>query len=105
MLKVQTSAIKLGFSGAAKNIRVNAVCPGLVETNMTAPLFDQARSKGRESKIGHITPAQRPGTSREVAEAIVFLASDRASMVTGQALPVDCGLSASLPTSRPGAKM
>ncbi len=76
---------------------MNAVCPGLVETGMTKMLYDMARERGRESKIGMLTPAQRSGDAREVASVIAFLASDAASLITGQSIAVDGGLSASLP--------
>ena len=102
--KVKTSAAKLGFVGAGNNIRVNAICPGLVETGMTSFLFEHARRKGTEGKIGHLTPAHRAGSAREVANVAIFLASDEASMVNGQALAVDCGLSALLPFI-PGTKL
>ncbi len=89
--------MKLGFAGPGRNVRVNAVCPGLVETGMTHFLYEMARQRGRESQIGQLTPAQRSGSAKEVALVAVFLGSDQASLVTGQALPVDGGLSASLP--------
>jgi NAD(P)-dependent dehydrogenase (short-subunit alcohol dehydrogenase family) len=94
---VQTSAQQLATSG----IRVNAVCPGLIETGMTASLFEQARSKGREAAIGQLNPLRRAGRPREIAEVIAFLASDAASYINGQALAVDGGLSSSHPTSKP----
>ena len=94
---VQTAAQQLAGSG----IRVNAVCPGLIETGMTQALYDHARSMGREEKIGQLNPLRRGGEAREIADAILFLASDRASYINGQALVVDGGLSTSLPIARP----
>jgi NAD(P)-dependent dehydrogenase (short-subunit alcohol dehydrogenase family) len=94
---VQTSAHQLATSG----IRVNAVCPGLIETGMTQPLFDLARAKGREGAIGQLNPLRRAGRPREIAEVIAFLASDAASYINGQAVAVDGGLSSCHPTSRP----
>ena len=75
----QTSACDLGRYG----VRVNAVCPGLIETGMTQPFFDKAREKGIEDKLGSRCELLRPGRADEVAAAIAFLASDDASFCTG----------------------
>jgi NAD(P)-dependent dehydrogenase (short-subunit alcohol dehydrogenase family) len=82
---------------AGRGIRVNAVAPGLIETPMTAPLYSDARARGREDRIGQLNPLRRGGQAEEVAQAVVFLASDAASYVNGQVLVVDGGLSSSLP--------
>ena len=95
----QTSACDLGEF----NVRVNAVCPGLVETGMTQPIFDLARAKGKEEKLGGRAELRRYGRPEEVAAAIAFLASDDASFITGQALAVDGGNTASL--NMPGMKL
>ena len=79
------------------NIRVNAICPGLIETGMTEFIFDRARAKGQEDKIGHLNPLKRGGAPIEIANAALFLASDEASYVNGQAIVVDGGLSSSHP--------
>ena len=79
------------------NIRVNAICPGLIETGMTESIFESARAKGQEDKIGHLNPLKRGGAPIEIANAALFLASDEASYVNGQAIAVDGGLSASHP--------
>lgn len=94
---VQTSAQQLTGSG----IRVNAVCPGLIETGMTQSLFNVAREKGHEDKIGQLNPLQRGGQPGEIAQAIAFLASDDASYINGHPLVVDAGLSSSLPFVKP----
>lgn len=94
-----TSACDLG----EWNVRVNAVCPGLIETGMTAPIFERARSVNKESKLGSRCELRRYGRPHEVAAVIAFLASDDASYVTGQALPVDGGNTASL--NLPGMKV
>ena len=94
----QTSACDLG----RYNIRVNAVCPGLIETGMTKPVFDMARDRGKFDKLGSRCELLRYGRPEEVAAAILFLASDEASYITGQALPVDGGNTASL--NLPGMK-
>ena len=79
------------------NIRVNAICPGLIETGMTEFIFDRAREKGQEDRIGHLNPLKRGGQPIEIANAALFLASDESSYVNGQKIVVDGGLSASHP--------
>lgn len=95
----QTSACDLGQFG----VRVNAVCPGLTETGMTKPVFDYAREHGKEQKLGARSELRRYGRPEELAAAILFLASDEASFITGQALAVDGGNTASL--NMPGMKV
>jgi NAD(P)-dependent dehydrogenase (short-subunit alcohol dehydrogenase family) len=90
---VQTSA----YSLAGTSVRVNAICPGLVETGMTKPLFDRARESGNESRIGQLNPLKRAASPGEIATVGLFLASDDSSYVNGQALPVDGGLTSSVP--------
>ncbi len=90
---VQTVAYQLYDTG----IRINAICPGLIETGMTQPTFDLARERGTEHRIGQINPTRRPGQPIEIAQAACFLLSDRASYINGQAIPVDGGLSSSHP--------
>ncbi|KAI9463618.1 sex determination protein tasselseed-2 [Lactarius psammicola] len=79
------------------DIRVNAICPGLIETGMTSPLFDHARKRGTEDKIGQLNPMGRHGVPEEIANAVLFLSSDDSSYVNGQAFAVDGGLTASIP--------
>lgn len=82
--------------GAAHGIRVNVVIPAVVETPATAGMLaDDGARRGTESLI----PLGRVGQPRELANAILFLASDEASYVTGAALPVDGGRSAWLVTA------
>jgi len=95
----KTSACEVG----AYNIRVNAICPGLIETAMTQPFFDWARSTGKENQLGKYCELKRAARPEEVAWAIVFLASDEASYITGQAIAVDGGITASM--SIPGRKI
>ena len=90
---VQTIAYELYGTG----VRINAVCPGLIETGMTEPIFAGARRKGTASRIGQINPSKRHGEPEEIAEMVCFLLSDAASYVNGQAIAVDGGLSASHP--------
>jgi NAD(P)-dependent dehydrogenase (short-subunit alcohol dehydrogenase family) len=96
---VQTASQQL----AGSNVRINAICPGLIETGMTAPMFDRARQRGAEAKLGQLNPLRRPGRPEEIAKTALFLASDEASYVNGQAIVVDGGLSSSHPVARPGA--
>ena len=93
---VQTAAQQLAGSG----VRVNAICPGLIETGMTRPMYDMARERGQESRIGELNPLKRGGEPLEIAHAALFLASDESSYVNGTALVVDGGLSSSHPVTR-----
>jgi NAD(P)-dependent dehydrogenase (short-subunit alcohol dehydrogenase family) len=97
---VQTVAYQLYGTG----IRINGICPGLIETGMTAPIFDRAREKDSEHRIGQVNPTARFGQPSEIAEMACFLLSDAASYVNGQAIPVDGGLSASHPWVFPRGK-
>lgn len=81
-------------------VRVNCICPGLIETGMTKPIFDGARARGNEDKIGQLNPLARYGVPSEIAHAGLFLASDDSSYVNGQAIVVDGGLSSSHPVVR-----
>lgn len=86
---------------AGTGIRVNGICPGLIETGMTKGIFDRAREKGTDDKIGQLNALRRAGQPEEIAKVALFLASDDASYVNGQVLPVDGGLSSSLPVVPP----
>ena len=92
----QTSANEFYGTG----VRVNAICPGLIETGMTQAIFDGARARGNEDKIGQLNPMTRGGAPIEIANAALFLASDESSYVNGQAIVVDGGLSSSHPVVR-----
>lgn len=85
---------------AGSNVRVNAICPGLIETGMTKPLYDMARAAGKAELIGHLNPLKRGGQPDEIARAALFLASDESSYVNGHALVVDGGLSISHPFNK-----
>lgn len=74
---------------AAKNITVNAVAPGLIDTDLTADLD----SNQREALIAQI-PAKRAGSAHEVAALVAWLCSDAASYVTGSVICTDGGMSA-----------
>ncbi len=72
---------------ASRNITVNAVAPGFIDTDMTQAMTDTAR----EAAVAQI-PLKRVGTTRDIAEAVAFLASDKAAYITGQVLSVDGGM-------------
>ncbi len=103
------SASKAGVINLAKNaaqqlttanVRVNAILPGLTETGMTKPTFDYARDKDVMHKVGQLNPLKRAGQPEELANVAVFLVSDQASYVNGQAIAVDGGLTSSHPVTR-----
>lgn len=94
--QVNYAASKAGVIGMTKSaakelgsrgITVNAVAPGFIETDMTAGLSEEMREK-----LTAQIPAKRIGTAADVAQAVTFLASDRASYLTGQVLDVDGGM-------------
>ncbi|MBI1763356.1 MAG: 3-oxoacyl-[acyl-carrier-protein] reductase [Acidobacteria bacterium] len=72
---------------ASRNITVNAVAPGFIETPMTAVLNEAARTALLEQ-----IPLKRPGTDLDVAHAVAFLASDEAGYITGQVINVNGGM-------------
>jgi NAD(P)-dependent dehydrogenase (short-subunit alcohol dehydrogenase family) len=74
---------------ADTGIRVNAVCPGIVDTPMLGRMVED-RDRLRDRLIAR-TPSRRPGKAEEIAEAAIWLASDRSSYMTGSAMPVDGG--------------
>ena len=90
---VQTTASSLSGTG----VRINAICPGLIETGMTKPIFEYAKGRGTTHKLGQINPLQRHGEPGEIAAMALFLASDDSSYVNGQAFAVDGGLSSTHP--------
>jgi NAD(P)-dependent dehydrogenase (short-subunit alcohol dehydrogenase family) len=103
------SASKAGVINLAKvtaqqlsetGVRCNAICPGLTETGMTKPTFDYAKSKDVMHKVGRLNPLRRAAQPSELANVALFLASDMASYVNGQAIAVDGGLSSSHPVTR-----
>jgi NAD(P)-dependent dehydrogenase (short-subunit alcohol dehydrogenase family) len=87
----------LALSLAPDGIRVNAICPGSVDTPMFPKFFDRYSEEEAERKrlawVSSI-PMKRIGQPEEVASAALFLASDLSSYVTGHALPVDGGITA-----------
>lgn len=87
----------LAYQLAGTGVRVNALCPGIIETGMTKIMYDMARERGTEKKIGQLNPLKRGGVADEVARVALFLGSDESSYVNGQAWAVDGGLSAGHP--------
>ncbi len=73
---------------AKQGIRVNAVCPAVIRTDMSAGIFNT----DHEQRLLALHPLGRFGTVEEVADAVVFLCSNKSSYITGHALPVDAGL-------------
>lgn len=91
------SASKAGVIGFTKalarevarfGVRVNAIAPGFIDTDMTASIDENARKK-----LYAQIPLGQPGTARQVARAAVYLASEDAAYITGQVLTMDGGLS------------
>lgn len=72
---------------ASRNVTVNAITPGFIATDMTEDMSEKAR----EAMIAQI-PLGRPGSSEDVANAVVFLASDQSAYITGQVLGVNGGM-------------
>jgi NAD(P)-dependent dehydrogenase (short-subunit alcohol dehydrogenase family) len=79
---------------APAGIRVNAICPGTVDTPMMASLEKKEGTPGYRQRTEQSIPIGRYGTPEEVAEVVVFLLSDRSAWMTGAALAVDGGRSA-----------
>ena len=77
----------LAMEEASYGITVNAVCPGLIDTEMVQAQVDEARKAAYTSSF----PISRLGEPSEVAELVAFLASDRAAYITGQALDISGG--------------
>jgi NAD(P)-dependent dehydrogenase (short-subunit alcohol dehydrogenase family) len=84
---VSTFTLGLGREAAGQGVRVNAILPGLIETDMHGSEFGRARL----ARLGPLVPAGRLGTAEECAEAILWLMSDEARYVAGAVLPVTGG--------------
>ncbi len=84
---LETLTIGLAKEVAGEGIRVNAVSPGIIDTDIHASGGDPQRAHRSQ----HLIPLQRPGTSDEIAQAVLWLLSDQASYVTGAIIPVSGG--------------
>ncbi|EGY24157.1 MAG TPA: 3-oxoacyl-[acyl-carrier-protein] reductase [Desulfovibrio sp.] len=94
--QINYSAAKAGLIGmtksaakelAGRNVTVNAVAPGFIETDMTAKLTDEIRAAYIEA-----IPLRRLGLPQDIADAVAFLASDKAGYITGQVIAVNGGM-------------
>lgn len=74
---------------ATQNIRVNAICPGIIKTPIIDRLIQDSPETGQQ--LTYATPMARLGTADEIAKSVLFLLSDAASFITGQAIAVDGG--------------
>jgi NAD(P)-dependent dehydrogenase (short-subunit alcohol dehydrogenase family) len=85
----------MALDHAHENVRVNCICPAIVETELVKGLFNQSEEgrMARDARIGTL-PLGRFGKPDDVAELAAFLASDESSWITGTAIPVDGGLTA-----------
>lgn len=85
----------MALDHAHENVRVNCICPSIVETELVKGLFDDSEQGKRlkQSRMGTI-PLGRFGKPADVAELAVFLASEESSWLTGAAIPLDGGLTA-----------
>ena len=82
----------LALEAAPQAIRVNCVCPGIIDTPLTDSFLEQVDNPDAlRREYEAVSPFNRMGTAREVADCVLFLASDEASFVTGAALVVDGG--------------
>jgi NAD(P)-dependent dehydrogenase (short-subunit alcohol dehydrogenase family) len=80
---------------AQEKIRVNCICPAIVETDLIGELFSKSE-EGRQARNARLAtlPLGRFGKPDDIAELAVFLASEESSWITGTAIPVDGGLTA-----------
>jgi 3-oxoacyl-[acyl-carrier protein] reductase len=89
-----TQTLARELASKRRQITVNAICPGFIATDMTAALMKAAGEEAVMERIKAAVPLQRQGQPEEIADAVLFLASDSAAYVTGQILVVDGGLTA-----------
>ena len=85
---------QLAIEYAGHGIRVNCVCPGWIETGFNDPVLGHLSQIELGQLIKQQVPLGRQGTAEDIAPSVVFLASDWARYITGQALAIDGGLTA-----------
>jgi len=92
---VVTLTKSLALELAPRQIRVNCVCPGIIDTPLTNSFLELAdEPAARRAEYRAVAPLNRMGTAREVANCVHFLASAESTFVTGSALVVDGGTTA-----------
>ena len=89
---LNTLTKNLANEWASKGVRVNAVAPGLVDTEMWGPTFELLGEEAVRRNFVKSVPLGRWGTADEIADVVCFLASNRATYVTGQVIRVDGGM-------------
>lgn len=89
---LNTLTKNLANEWGSKGVRVNAVAPGLVDTEMWGPTFDRLGEDAVRASFVKSVPLGRWGTAEDIADVACFLASDRAAYVTGQVIRVDGGM-------------
>ena len=89
---LNTLTKNLANEWGSKGVRVNAVAPGLVDTEMWEPTFERLGEDAVRTNFVKSVPLGRWGTADEIADVVCFLASDQAAYVTGQVLRVDGGM-------------
>ncbi len=87
-----TQTVARELASKRRQITVNAICPGFIATDMTAALKEAAGEEAVMERIKAVVPLQRQGEAEEVADAVLFLASDSAAYITGQTLVIDGGM-------------
>lgn len=89
-----TQTLARELASKRRQITVNAICPGFIATDMTAALMKAAGEEMVMERIKAAVPLQRQGQPEEIADAVLYLASDSAAYLTGQTLVIDGGLTA-----------
>ncbi|MEQ8847882.1 3-oxoacyl-[acyl-carrier-protein] reductase [Botrimarina sp.] len=87
-----TRTVARELASKRRAITVNAICPGFIATDMTDALKKAAGEEAVTERIKAVVPLQREGQPQEIADAVVFLASDSAAYITGQVLTIDGGM-------------
>jgi NAD(P)-dependent dehydrogenase (short-subunit alcohol dehydrogenase family) len=88
---VTGAASGLALEYATRGIRINAVCPGMIQTPMSDKMIAEGQGEELEKMMKTYVPMQRLGRPEEIADAVLWLCSSSASYVTGQSISVDGG--------------